>query len=160
VGHHGAHLRAAVHEAGDRAGRAVSRLPGERLATQRHQSLAAPFGPRHWVRAGVREESRRGDGRGAHAAVSGDNVRRLSSDILRLVLARASFRAGLTAPALSVGRREPDHSDRGTVIMEPETQATGPRELLEFMFRLGQAYLASGEQTALVEFYLGRVAAV
>lgn len=30
--------------------------------------------------------------------------------------------------------------------------------LLEFMFRLGQAYLASGEQTALVELFLRRVA--
>jgi uncharacterized membrane protein YjjP (DUF1212 family) len=31
--------------------------------------------------------------------------------------------------------------------------------LLEFMFRLGQAYLAAGEQTALVELFLRRVAA-
>lgn len=30
--------------------------------------------------------------------------------------------------------------------------------LLEFMFRLGQAYVASGEQTALVELYLRRIA--
>jgi uncharacterized membrane protein YjjP (DUF1212 family) len=43
-------------------------------------------------------------------------------------------------------------------IMEGEDPATAPVELLEFMFRLGQAYLASGEQTALVELYLRRIA--
>jgi uncharacterized membrane protein YjjP (DUF1212 family) len=43
-------------------------------------------------------------------------------------------------------------------IMEDEYPATAPVELLEFMFRLGQAYLASGEQTALVELYLRRIA--
>lgn len=32
--------------------------------------------------------------------------------------------------------------------------------LLEFLYRLGQGYLASGEQTAVVELYLRRVAAV
>jgi uncharacterized membrane protein YjjP (DUF1212 family) len=42
--------------------------------------------------------------------------------------------------------------------MEAEPLAAGTGELLEFMFRLGQAYLASGEQTALVELYLRRVA--
>jgi uncharacterized membrane protein YjjP (DUF1212 family) len=42
--------------------------------------------------------------------------------------------------------------------MEPETQKTNADELLEFMFRLGQAYIASGEQTALVELYLRRIA--
>jgi uncharacterized membrane protein YjjP (DUF1212 family) len=49
-------------------------------------------------------------------------------------------------------------SIEGRVIMEAEPQATGPRELLEFMFRLGQAYLASGEQAALVKSFLARVA--
>src|SRR5262249_53752150 len=42
--------------------------------------------------------------------------------------------------------------------MEAESPATGTGELLEFLFRLGQAYLASGEQTALVELYLRRIA--
>jgi uncharacterized membrane protein YjjP (DUF1212 family) len=46
----------------------------------------------------------------------------------------------------------------GLVIMEAEPQTTGPGELLEFMFRLGQAYIASGEQTALAELYLRRIA--
>lgn len=36
--------------------------------------------------------------------------------------------------------------------------ASDPAVLLEFMFRLGQAYLACGEQTALVELFLRRVA--
>jgi uncharacterized membrane protein YjjP (DUF1212 family) len=36
----------------------------------------------------------------------------------------------------------------------PDTDA-----LLEFLFRLGQAYLACGEQTALVELFLRRIAA-
>jgi uncharacterized membrane protein YjjP (DUF1212 family) len=43
--------------------------------------------------------------------------------------------------------------------MNAETPETDTGSLLEFMFRLGQAYLASGEQTALVELYLRRVAA-
>jgi uncharacterized membrane protein YjjP (DUF1212 family) len=42
--------------------------------------------------------------------------------------------------------------------MNAESTATDTSELLEFMFRLGQAYVASGEQTALVELYLRRVA--
>jgi uncharacterized membrane protein YjjP (DUF1212 family) len=42
--------------------------------------------------------------------------------------------------------------------METETPATDTTALLEFLFRLGQAYLASGEQTALVELYLRRIA--
>jgi uncharacterized membrane protein YjjP (DUF1212 family) len=42
--------------------------------------------------------------------------------------------------------------------MEAESPATDTDALLEFMYRLGQAYLASGEQTALVELYLRRVA--
>jgi uncharacterized membrane protein YjjP (DUF1212 family) len=42
--------------------------------------------------------------------------------------------------------------------MNDEPPATDTGSLLEFMFRLGQAYLASGEQTALVELYLRRVA--
>jgi uncharacterized membrane protein YjjP (DUF1212 family)/uncharacterized membrane protein YjjB (DUF3815 family) len=42
--------------------------------------------------------------------------------------------------------------------MQAKPLPTGAGELLEFMFRLGQAYLASGEQTALVERYLERVA--
>jgi uncharacterized membrane protein YjjP (DUF1212 family) len=42
--------------------------------------------------------------------------------------------------------------------MEDESPATDTGELLEFLFRLGQAYLASGEQTALVELYLRRIA--
>jgi uncharacterized membrane protein YjjP (DUF1212 family) len=41
--------------------------------------------------------------------------------------------------------------DTGTPNIETEA-------LLEFLFRLGRAYLASGEQTALVELYLRRVA--
>jgi uncharacterized membrane protein YjjP (DUF1212 family) len=47
---------------------------------------------------------------------------------------------------------------RRQVLMEAASTATGTSELLEFMFRLGQAYLASGEQTALVELYLRRIA--
>jgi len=39
-----------------------------------------------------------------------------------------------------------------------EPTATDTNELLEFTYRLGQAYVASGEQTALVELYLRRVA--
>jgi uncharacterized membrane protein YjjP (DUF1212 family) len=42
--------------------------------------------------------------------------------------------------------------------MESPSSETNPAELLEFLFRLGQAYVASGEQTALVELYLRRVA--
>jgi uncharacterized membrane protein YjjP (DUF1212 family) len=42
--------------------------------------------------------------------------------------------------------------------MNAETPATDTRELLEFMFRLGQAYLASGEQTAKVEMILRGIA--
>jgi uncharacterized membrane protein YjjP (DUF1212 family) len=42
--------------------------------------------------------------------------------------------------------------------METESPATDTGELLEFLFRLGQAYLASGEQTALVGLYLRRIA--
>jgi uncharacterized membrane protein YjjP (DUF1212 family) len=42
--------------------------------------------------------------------------------------------------------------------MNAESPATDTDALLEFMFRLGQAYLASGEQTALVELYLRRIA--
>jgi hypothetical protein len=42
--------------------------------------------------------------------------------------------------------------------MNAEPATTDTSELLEFMFRLGQAYLASGEQTALVELYLRRIA--
>jgi uncharacterized membrane protein YjjP (DUF1212 family) len=42
--------------------------------------------------------------------------------------------------------------------MNPEPPATDTGALLEFMLRLGQAYLASGEQTALVESYLRRIA--
>src|SRR5262249_9848411 len=43
-------------------------------------------------------------------------------------------------------------------IMEADLPPSAPTELLEFMFRLGQGYLASGEQTAQVELYLRRVA--
>jgi uncharacterized membrane protein YjjP (DUF1212 family) len=42
--------------------------------------------------------------------------------------------------------------------MDAKTPASGAAELLEFMFRLGQAYLASGEQSALVGLYLRRIA--
>ena len=42
--------------------------------------------------------------------------------------------------------------------MTAESTAIDTSELLEFMFRLGQAYIASGEQTALVELYLRRMA--
>jgi uncharacterized membrane protein YjjP (DUF1212 family)/uncharacterized membrane protein YjjB (DUF3815 family) len=42
--------------------------------------------------------------------------------------------------------------------MNAASTAIDSSELLEFMFRLGQAYIASGEQTALVELYLRRVA--
>jgi len=38
-------------------------------------------------------------------------------------------------------------------------EARSPAELLEFLYRLGQSYLACGEQTALVELFLRRVAA-
>src|SRR5262249_49989797 len=43
-------------------------------------------------------------------------------------------------------------------LMNTESPTTDTDALLEFMFRLGQAYLASGEQTALVELYLRRIA--
>src|SRR6516225_12216482 len=42
--------------------------------------------------------------------------------------------------------------------MVGDSPATDTSELLEFLFRLGQAYLASGEQTALVGLYLRRIA--
>jgi uncharacterized membrane protein YjjP (DUF1212 family) len=42
--------------------------------------------------------------------------------------------------------------------MDAKSPTTGAAELLEFMFRLGQAYLASGERTALVGLYLRRIA--
>jgi uncharacterized membrane protein YjjP (DUF1212 family)/uncharacterized membrane protein YjjB (DUF3815 family) len=42
--------------------------------------------------------------------------------------------------------------------MDAETPPTDTRPLLEFLYRLGQAYLACGEQTALVELFLRRVA--
>lgn len=42
--------------------------------------------------------------------------------------------------------------------MNAESTATDTSELLEFMLRLGQAYLACGEQTALAELFLRRVA--
>jgi uncharacterized membrane protein YjjP (DUF1212 family) len=43
--------------------------------------------------------------------------------------------------------------------MEAETPAVDADALLEFMYRLGQTYLASGEQTAQVELILRRIAA-
>jgi uncharacterized membrane protein YjjP (DUF1212 family) len=42
--------------------------------------------------------------------------------------------------------------------MDAGTPKTDTDTLLEFLFRLGRAYLASGEQTALVELYLRRIA--
>jgi uncharacterized membrane protein YjjP (DUF1212 family) len=42
--------------------------------------------------------------------------------------------------------------------MKAEPSAVDTSELLEFMYRLGQAYLASGEQTALAELHLRRIA--
>jgi uncharacterized membrane protein YjjP (DUF1212 family) len=42
--------------------------------------------------------------------------------------------------------------------MEAESPGTDTGELLEFLFRIGQVYLASGEQTALVGLYLRRIA--
>jgi uncharacterized membrane protein YjjP (DUF1212 family) len=42
--------------------------------------------------------------------------------------------------------------------MQVESPQTDTSVLLEFMFRLGQAYLACGEQTALAELFLRRVA--
>jgi uncharacterized membrane protein YjjP (DUF1212 family) len=42
--------------------------------------------------------------------------------------------------------------------MDAGTPKTDTDVLLEFLFRLGRAYLASGEQTALVELYLRRIA--
>jgi len=42
--------------------------------------------------------------------------------------------------------------------MQEEPAKTETHDLLEFMFRLGQAYLAAGEQTAKVELVLRRVA--
>jgi uncharacterized membrane protein YjjP (DUF1212 family) len=43
-------------------------------------------------------------------------------------------------------------------MMETKSPALDTGELLEFMFRIGQAYLACGEQTALAELYLRRIA--
>jgi uncharacterized membrane protein YjjP (DUF1212 family) len=45
-------------------------------------------------------------------------------------------------------------------IMISETPTTDTAALLEFLLRLGQAYIASGEQTALAELYLRRIASV
>jgi uncharacterized membrane protein YjjP (DUF1212 family) len=42
--------------------------------------------------------------------------------------------------------------------MATQSPAIDTGELLEFMYRLGQAYIASGEQTALAELYLRRIA--
>ena len=42
--------------------------------------------------------------------------------------------------------------------MKPEESAITTDVVLDFMFRLGQAYLASGEQTAQVELLLRRTA--
>src|SRR5579862_5692350 len=42
--------------------------------------------------------------------------------------------------------------------MNDESSTVDTPVLLEFMYRLGQAYLACGEQTALTELYLRRVA--
>src|SRR5262249_53369228 len=42
--------------------------------------------------------------------------------------------------------------------MAAEPSSTDTAALLEFLFRLGQAYLASGEQTAKVELLLRRAA--
>jgi uncharacterized membrane protein YjjP (DUF1212 family) len=42
--------------------------------------------------------------------------------------------------------------------MDAKSPSRSAAELLEFMFRLGQAYLASGERTALVGLYLRRIA--
>jgi uncharacterized membrane protein YjjP (DUF1212 family) len=42
--------------------------------------------------------------------------------------------------------------------MEKHAPAIEPDELLEFLYRLGQAYLAAGEQTAQVELILRRIA--
>ena len=42
--------------------------------------------------------------------------------------------------------------------MGPESSAADPGLVLELMFRLGQAYLACGEQTAQVELLLRRIA--
>lgn len=42
--------------------------------------------------------------------------------------------------------------------MDADTADTDTSTLLEFLFRLGQAYLASGEQTAAVKLYLTRIA--
>src|SRR5262245_6403029 len=45
---------------------------------------------------------------------------------------------------------------------EPQTKAETPpeiRALIEFMYRIAQAYLACGEQTALIELFLRRIAA-
>ena len=42
--------------------------------------------------------------------------------------------------------------------MEARPSTTDPGALLEFLFRLGQAYLACGEQTAKVELILRRAA--
>jgi len=44
--------------------------------------------------------------------------------------------------------------------MKTDTPQPDAGPLLEFMFRLGQAYLACGEQTALVELFLRRIATV
>ncbi len=44
------------------------------------------------------------------------------------------------------------------MTMQTQAQSNGTRPLLEFMYRLAQAYLASGEQTALIELFLRRVA--
>ncbi len=42
--------------------------------------------------------------------------------------------------------------------MAADSPPTDTSTLLEFLYRLGQAYLACGEQTALVELYLRRTA--
>ena len=93
------------------------------------------------------KDAGRGDDRGDDAAVHRGNVGRLDRRLLRLVFARASVRAGVTASTRLSGQ---------TMTDNPLPADTGT--LLEFLFRLGQAYLACGEQTALVELYLRRIA--
>lgn len=72
---------------------------------------------------------------------------------------RVSQRGTDVEPVPARGYKNAGWETRGArQIMKPESQTLDTSTLLEFMFRLGQAYLACGEQTAQVELALRRAA--
>src|SRR5262249_4455200 len=78
---------------------------------------------------------------GHDAALRRRDARGVDGAVHRLVLARATVRTRIGGGCMNADDAKPDMNT-----------------LLEFLFRLGQAYLACGEQTALVELFLRRVA--